>query len=181
MELERGMEMDPLSLVMNWTKGYLLYYMRQYQEAIDQLRRTLDLEPNFIRAHFDLALVYIQTGMYDEAIAEFKTWIEGTEEGPGAQSLLGYAYAASGRRQEAFAVIDELKAQSSQRYVSNYSIAVIYIGLGERDLGFEWLEKSYEAHEDPLISLKVNPRFDSLRDDPRFERLIRGIGLSPDK
>jgi serine/threonine-protein kinase len=180
-ELERGMEMDPLSLVMNWTKGYLLYYMRQYQEAIDQLRRTLDLEPNFIRAHFDLALVYIQTGMYDEAIAEFKTWIEGTEEGPGAQSLLGYAYAASGRRQEAFAVIDELKAQSSQRYVSNYSIAVIYIGLGERDLGFEWLEKSYEAHEDPLISLKVNPRFDSLRDDPRFERLIRGIGLSPDK
>ena len=180
-ELEKGMGMDPLSLVMNWTKGYLLYYMRRFQEALDQLRRTLDLEPNFIRAHFDLALVYIQTGMYDEAIGEFKMWIEETEKSPGAQSLLGYAYAASGRRQEAFALIEELKAQSSERYVSNYSIAVIYIALGEHDLGFEWLEKAYEAHEDPMVSLRVNPRFDSLRDDPRFEKLKNAVGLPSGK
>ncbi|HJZ10775.1 MAG TPA: hypothetical protein VJ521_01410, partial [Acidobacteriota bacterium] len=91
--------------------------------------------------------------------------------------LLGYAYAASGDREQAVKIIEELKQQSSKRFVSPYSIALIYIALQERDPAFEWLEKALEVHEDSLITLKVNPRFDSLRSDPRFQDLVRRVGL----
>src|SRR5262249_39061655 len=96
-----------------------------------------------------------------------------------AIGALGYVYAVSGRKEEAQRVLEELREMSKRRYISAYTIAIVYAGLGEADPAFEWLSKAYEERAQSLIFLKVNPRLHSLRSDPRFADLVRRIGLPP--
>jgi serine/threonine protein kinase/Tfp pilus assembly protein PilF len=177
-EAKRAQELDPLSIIINNDLGQVLYYARQYDQAIEQLQKTLELDANFVVAHFFLAFLYAQKAMYDEALAEVQ---KAMDLSAGDDSLmlaqLGAIYSYSGRRDEANKVLDELHQLSKQRYVSPFYMALIYMGFGQKDQAFEWLERAYKERDHWLETLKVHPWLDSLRPDPRFRALLKRIGL----
>jgi len=174
----RAQELDPLSLPINMTLGWVLLNARQYDQSVEQLRKTLEMDPNFILAHHRLGLVYEQQGRYDEAIAEFRQVVNLSAGKPLGITSLAHAYALSGNRAEAQRTLAELQEISQRRYVSPASIALIYVALGDKDQAFAWLEKADKGRDANLARLKVDPRFDSLRSDPRFADLVRRVGLS---
>ena len=178
-ERKRAQELDPLSLVINFEVGLALYYGRDYDHAIEQFQKTLELDQNFPPVQQFLPAAYAQKVMYDKAIAGFKNMIslQRGSEWSFALAGLGHVYAMSGKKSEARAVIDELKQLSGQQYVPASSIALVYTGLGEKDQAFAWLEKGYQERAFQLSWLKVEPRWDSLRSDPRFADLERRVGL----
>jgi serine/threonine protein kinase len=174
-ERKRAHELDPLSLTINFELGLAFYYARDYDKAIEQFQKTLELDQNFPPANVFLPAAYEQKGMYDEAVAQFKKAIPGGSEW--THSGLGHVYAVSGRKSEARKILDELKQVAKQQYVPAPGIALIYAGLGEKDQAFDWLEKGYEEHSFQMQHLNIEPRWDSLRSDPRFQDLVRRIGL----
>jgi len=176
-ETKRAQALDPLSLQMNTAFGEDTYYARQYTEAIAQLEKTTSLEPHYYRAYLWLGKAYEQNKLYREAIETFQKGMTQAERHPQLLASLGHVYALSGERDKANKVLDELREMSKQRYVSPYLIAVVYVGLGDKDQAFAWLDKAYQDRTFLLIWLKVEPLFDSLRDDPRFADLQRRVGL----
>jgi TolB-like protein/DNA-binding winged helix-turn-helix (wHTH) protein/Tfp pilus assembly protein PilF len=172
-EFKRAVALDPTSLLNNRSLGAAYHSARRYDEAIEQYRKTLEMDPNFRLVRANLGSAYLQKGMYNEGIAEF--------EKAGAVSRLGYAYAVAGRRAAAQKVLDQVIETSKQKYVPTERIALIYTGLGEKDNAFEWLEKGYEerAIGGPPVGIKVEPEFDPLRSDPRFQDLLRRMNLQP--
>ena len=176
-EMKRALELEPLSLNINLELGDMLYFARQYDQAIEQYRKTLDLDSSFVRAHIQLGHVYIQKGQYEEAISELKKAINLNSKDNFAIQLLGYTYAISGRTSEAYKALEELKERAKRTHVLPYDIAVIYVGLGEKDRAFEWLEKAFAERDEDLLYLKVDPVLDSLRSDPRFADLLRRVGF----
>jgi tetratricopeptide (TPR) repeat protein len=132
--------------------------------------------PGFWVGHLSLAQVYVQKGMYDEALAELRRAKGATVE---ARALMAYTYAVSGQRRQATRVLAELLELTKQQYVPPFHIATIYAGLGDKDRALAWLEKAYEQHDFWLRLLKVEPSLDSLRPDPRFQDLLNRMGLSP--
>jgi tetratricopeptide (TPR) repeat protein len=175
-EMAQALELDPVSLIINKNVGDPLYYMRHYDEAIEQYRKTLELDPNFFLARLWLGQSYEQKGMYKEAIAEFQN-ARSSEDNLSILGALGHVYAVSGNRVEAEKTIKELK-ELSERYVAPYHIAIIYAGLQKKDEAFQWLEEAYQSRDEWLLYLKIDPRLDSLRSDPRFEGLLRRIRLA---
>ena len=137
------------------------------------------MDANFHVAHEALGFAYTQTGRHGEGVSEFEKAIALSGGSPVIVAELRHAYALSGRRAEAQAGLDELKELSKQAFVLPYHIAAIHTGLGERDQAFEWLEKAYQEHYGGLAYVNVEPKFDSLRADPRFTDLVRRIGLAP--
>lgn len=179
LEQRRAQDLDPLSLSINASLGLLSLYARQHDQAIDQFRKTLEMDHNFPLAHLGLGEAYEQKGMYDEAVAEFQAAIALSGGSPVMVAALGHAYAISDRRGEAQKVLDELKELSKRRYVAPFDVAMVYAGLGEKDQAFEWLQRAYEERDDWLTFLKVEPRADTLRSDPRFQDLLQRVGLAP--
>ena len=175
-EVKRALELDPLSLNINWFLGVVYYFARQYDQAIEQYRKTLELDPNFFLPHTFLGLAYVQKSMYKEGIAELE---KAVAISPSNLSLafLGYGYAVAGRRLEAQKVLDQLNEISKEKYVPALHRALICAGLVEKDKAFEWLEKAYEEHF--IIAIKVHPAYDPLRSDPRFADLLRRMNLNP--
>ncbi len=178
-ERKLAQELEPLSLIMNFELGLGFYNARDYDQAIEQFQKTLELDQNFPPAHALLPAVYEQKGMYAEAIAGYKKSLTLKSEWAGPMAGLGHVYAVSGNKSEARRVLDELKRVSGQEYVPATSIALIYAGLGEKDQAFAWLDKGYEQRAFQLQGIKVEPRWDSLRSDPRFQDLMRRVGLPP--
>ncbi|HEY8186956.1 MAG TPA: protein kinase, partial [Pyrinomonadaceae bacterium] len=177
-ERKLAQELDPFSLVINFEAGLAFYFARNYDQAIDQFQKTLELDPNFLPAHGSLAAAYEQKGMYDKATAEFKDLTFKGSEWPMGVATLGHIYAVSGKKDEAQAVLNQLKDRSSQEYVPANSIALVYAGLGDKDQAFAWLERAYEERAFAIAQgLKRDPRWDSLRSDPRFADLVRRIGV----
>jgi eukaryotic-like serine/threonine-protein kinase len=178
-ERKLAQELDPLSPIVNFELGLAIYYTRDYDQAIEQFQKTLELDPNFPPAQQFLPAAYEQKGMYDQAIAEFKKAIPllGGNEWSLTRGGLGHVYAVLGRRSEALALVAELKQLSERGYVPATSVAVIYAGLGEKDQAFVWLEKGYEERAFQMQWLRLEPRWDNLRSDPRFADLLRRIGL----
>ncbi|MEK6324039.1 MAG: protein kinase [Acidobacteriota bacterium] len=176
-EMRRAQELDPLSLVKIAGIGEVLFYKRQYDQAIEQYQKALEMDPNSGFAHWAIGNVYVQKGMYKEAISEYQRSIPLSGDSPDEPASLGYAYALSGKRREAQQVIDELKERSKRRHISPAIIAFIYMGLGEKDQAFAWLDKAYEERDSILVLLKVEPMFDSLRSDSRFAALLRRAGF----
>jgi serine/threonine-protein kinase len=176
-QIRRAQELDPLSLPTNMALGWVLLNARQYDQGVEQLRKTLEMDPNFILAHHRLGLIYEQQGKYDEAIAEFRQVLNLSAGKPLGIASLAHAYALSGKRAEAQKALAELQEMSKQRYVSPASIAIIFAALGDKDQAFAWLEKAAKARDVMLARLKVDPRFDSLRSDPRFADLMRRVEL----
>jgi adenylate cyclase len=173
----RAQELDPLSLPINMTLGWILLTARKPDQSVDQLRKTLEMDPNFVLAHHRLGLAYEEQGKYDEAITEFRQVVNLTSGSPLGTAALARACALAGQRAEAQKIVAQLQEQSKTRFVTPSSIAVIYSALGDKDQAFAWLEKAYQVHDGILVRLKVDPRFDSLRSDPRFADLVRRVGL----
>lgn len=172
-ESRRALESDPVSLIVNTSFGFRLYNARRYTEAEKQLMKALDLDPNFFIARLGLGEVYAQTGRYAESLAELNK-AAGLSRIP-ALGALGYAYAVSGRRTEALRMLAELHEVSRRHYVSPADVAAIYTGLGDRNQAFNWLEKAYQERTPNLLFLNMEPKFDSLRKDSRFDDLVRRI------
>ena len=137
------------------------------------------MDPNFAAGHRPLGMAYEQKGMYMKAIAEFQKALAASQGNPFALGALGHAYAVSGNREKARQVLSDVLELSKHRYVPPFSTAVIYTGLGDKERALEWLEKAFDDRSLEMIFLKVDPRFDRLRADPRFANLLRRMGLSP--
>jgi len=181
-EANRARELDPVSSLMNQTAGNVFMLARDYGRAIEALQKTLELDANFAAAHSVLGCVYAYKGMCDEAIAEFEKVRALAGANPqvdgSIKALMGYAYAAGGRRNEALQIIEDIP---SPHEAQAYSIAAVYAALAEIERAFEWLNKAFQAHSFQLVSLKVDPAFDNIRSDPRFQDLLHRIGLSGGK
>lgn len=175
-EFKRAQELDPLSLIINAIGGFVFFYARQYDKAIEQCQKTLEIDTNFYPAHQYLGWTYVQKGMFEEAIMEFQKAIS-LSGGSKLWGYLGHAYAMSGRKSEAKEVINDLKELSKHRYVSPYEIALIYNALGEKEQAFEWLERAYKERSHSITKIKVDPRLNTLRLDPRFTDLLKKMGL----
>jgi len=176
-EIRRAQELDPLSLPINASVAYVFYLGRQYDEAIAAGKKTLEMDAVFPLTHQRLGLAYVQKKMYQEAIAEFQQAAKNSNRAPLAITSLGHAFAASGNKVEAQRVLAELKELSLRRYVSPYGIAMIYAALGDKEQAFQWLEKANDERNTEMVFLKVDPRADPLRNDPRFADLVKRIGL----
>jgi TolB-like protein/Tfp pilus assembly protein PilF len=174
-EAKRALDLDPVSPVMNHNLAERLYYARRFDEAIEQCRKTLEMDPSFSVTHSLLGRVYLAKGMYREAIAESENYLALTPHNPAAVASLAYTHARAGEGSQALQLLDELTALSKQRYVPSYLFALVYAGLGEKDHAFAWLEKAYEERSGALPYLKVNPSWDPLRSDPRFEGLVAKV------
>ncbi|MBA2525418.1 MAG: protein kinase [Pyrinomonadaceae bacterium] len=176
-EIKRAHELDPLSLSINTWYGRILAGAGQSDQAIEQLRKTIEMDPSFLLAYLRLGLIYEEKGRYDEAIAEFKQVLKLSGGKPLGIAALAHVYAMSGRREEAQENLDELLQLSKQRYVSPVWIAIIYVALGDKDQAFAWLEKGNEVRDHNVVRLKTDPRYEPLRSDPRFNDLVRRIGI----
>ncbi|MGQ0763144.1 MAG: TPR end-of-group domain-containing protein [Acidobacteriota bacterium] len=179
-EIRRAQELDPLSLIINTDLGQLLHFARRDDEAIEQLRRTIEMDPGFVMAHQRLAEVYERLGRFEEAAAEYQKAYPHHRTNLTQMSTLGRVYALSGNQTEAHKILSLIaRAPRGERaLVLKPNIALIHAALGENDLAFDWLEKAVAEKDVELILLKVNPLFDSLRDDPRFQNLLRRMKLT---
>ena len=178
-EMKKALELEPASLVMNTFMGATLYYAGRYDEAIDQCRRAIQMDPNFAAAHWHLGLAYEQKHDLDAATEEFKKAISLSGGSPLMRAALGGAYAASQKKHEANEMLNELNELAKRQYVSAYEVAKIYVALGNDDQAFQLLAKAYAEHAFHLAYLNVCPQFRSVRSDPRFQDLVRRVGLSP--
>ncbi len=176
-EYIRALELDPISLPINTSLGRNFQVARQYNQAIEQCKKALEIDSNFPWAHCVLAQAYLQKSMFEEAISEFQKAANLSDRSVEYLSQLAHAYAVSGNRNKALKIIEELNRRSKEIYVSEFRIALIYTGLGEMDKVFECLEKAHKERNADLAELKVEPRFDSLRSDPRFKALLKKMGF----
>jgi TolB-like protein/DNA-binding winged helix-turn-helix (wHTH) protein/Flp pilus assembly protein TadD len=174
-EMKKAQNLDPLSLIINADLAELLLLAHSYDESIQQSRRTIEMDPNFGLAHNQLGQAYLQKQMYAPAIAELEKAVQLSGGSPTSIANLARAYVASGKRSEAEKLLSDLKKRSSPNASLASEIAMIYASLGDRDQAMTWLEKGYEERFNPGVLLR--PGFDPLRSDPRFEDLVRRIGL----
>ncbi len=175
-EMKRALGSDPLNDFGLWGLGDSFYFARRYEQATEQYRRAIGVAPKFYWPRLMLGWAYEQQGKFSEAIAELNQAYR-LNDGSQVLASLGHAYAASGQRDEAQKVIAELQESTKRRYVSPYDVAAIYAGLGDKEQTLAWLEKAYEDRSGWLaLWLKVDPKFDLLRSDPRFRDLLRRIG-----
>lgn len=176
-ELKLAQDADPLSLIINSDLGKMYFFTGQSDNAIHQLKKTIDMDPQFPVAHLFLAMAYKQKGMMSDAIAE----LEREEHIPSSRAVfkfvLGYMYAEAGRRAEALRILDELQEPRPDRFAPAYGIALIHVGLDQKDEAFAWLEKARMDREPFLRYIKVDPNFDKLRSDPRFSELLLQVGF----
>ena len=173
----RALELEPLSLIINKNVGTVYYYARQYDRAIEQYTRALELDADFSRSHLYLGMAYAATGRHHDAVDELRIAL-GQSGGSGViVGILGHALGAAGRTQEARDLLAELTARDATQYVPAFNRALIHVGLGDVDLAFEQLNRAVDERSSWLVSLKIEPLLDSIRDDPRFADLVRRVGL----
>ena len=175
--MHKARELDPFSPVINWTLGYIYYYARQHDKAIEQFQYTLMIDSSFFRANIDIAMACVQKGMFQEAVSEMEKVIKGRSLTPWMLSSSGYVLGRAGRTEDAERVIQELLDSKRRPFVSNYGLSMVYLGLGNHEEALNWLERAHEEREDALTSIKVNPRLDPLRNQPRFQALIERMAL----
>jgi serine/threonine protein kinase/Tfp pilus assembly protein PilF len=175
--MRNGHELDPLSLIINVAVGWAFYFSCRYDEAIEQLRRTVELDPNYPVTYWILGLLLRKTRCYELAITEGEKAVKLSGGSPLMRAALAHTFGTAGRTEEAFQILDDLTKLAKKKYVAPYFFAGIHIGLGENDRAIEYLEKSYEEHSHWLIYLRIDPSMDGLRDNPRFQDLLRRVGL----
>ena len=173
----RARELDPFSLSISAQRGFLLENARRYDEAIAQLRSVIEMDPNHYSAYWMLGHTYAANKQFDEAIAASEKAVDLSQRTPGALGILGLAYGLANRKAEANRVLDELVELNKTRYVTPAAFVNVYIGLGDKDKAFEWLDKAVQERSNYVAYLKVFPIADPLRSDPRFADLLRRVGL----
>jgi len=176
-EMARARELDPVFLLYRALEGMLFHHARRDAEALDRLQKAVDLDANFWVTHLMLGKVYTQQRKYPEAIEEFGKARELSHGNSEAIASIGYVAALAGDKLKAQAVLDELKALSNEHYVPPVNVALVLSALGETNEALAWLEKGCAERDVRLTLLKVDPRWDSLRSDPRFIAILKRIGL----
>jgi eukaryotic-like serine/threonine-protein kinase len=175
-EINYAINLDPLSLIINKDLGSHYYWARRYDEAIEQFRKTIAMEPNFFLAHGELGWAYCGKGLYNDALASFS---QAVKISGGARSVdlagMGYTYARLGELEKAREILSDLLRQSDQRFISPDDIALVYAALGEFDSAFSYLEKSVQERGFWICFIMVDHRFDIMRQDTRFEKIISGV------
>jgi TolB-like protein/Tfp pilus assembly protein PilF len=171
-EGKRAVELDPLSLIINADLGSTLMIARRYDDAIAQFKRTLALDDKFAYAHWNLGEALYLKGDTKAAIAEYEK-ARALDDDPEILALLGRAYAETGRKGEALELLAQLQEKGKTEYVRNYLYTILYIGLGDRNTALDYLEKARDGAETPDTGwIKVDPLFDPLRGEPRFQQLV---------
>jgi len=177
-EMNRARELDPLSAYIHVGTATPALFARRYDQAIEQLRKSVTWNPDFPSAHHNLGLAYAHKGLYEEAIAEMKKAIS-LDSGWTNLAFLGAIYAKAGKQEEARKVLDEMRERARREHVSEYGFALIHAGLGDKDRALASLEKAYTGRDEYMILLKVDQFLDGLRSDPRFTDLLRRMNLAP--
>jgi len=172
----KAMETDPLSLVVNSDLGLFLYRAGRYEQAIAQCRKTLELDPNYAWGHLLCGLCALWQGETTTAIAEFQR-AKALDPLPWFDGWLGYAYATSGERTQAEEILREAEALAKQRYIPPEINMLVYLGLGDKEKALGWLERCYQEQDGTCWWLKVDHVYDGLRKEPRFQALLRKVGL----
>jgi serine/threonine protein kinase/tetratricopeptide (TPR) repeat protein len=175
--MKSSQELDPLSLIISAAIGWAFYMARRYEDAIEQLRRTVELDPNYPVTYWILGLLLRKMGHYDLAIVEGEKGVQLSAGSPLMNAALAQTFGAAGKKKKALQILDDLTKLTKQKYVAPYFFAGIYVGLGQNDRAMEYLEKCYEEHSHWLIYLHIDPSMDGLRSSPRFQDLLRRVGL----
>jgi TolB-like protein/Tfp pilus assembly protein PilF len=179
-ESEHALQTDPLEPSLRTHLGWHLYYAREFGTAVKELRHALEMEPHFRPAQDLLGLALLEIGQADEAI-EVLERASSYHQTPETLAALAYACASSGRTSRAREVVTLMQDRSRVRNLSAYFIAVAFAGLNELDSAFHWLERACDRHESNLMYLAVEPKHDALRPDPRFDEMLRRVGLPQPK
>jgi serine/threonine-protein kinase len=174
---EKGVALDPLQIRNNCNLGWTYYGARQYDKSIEQARRTLELPGAPLWDHIWIAMSYNLQGKYEEAFNTLENIRSKAENWPPWMAEMVYVYARTNRIDEAQDIIDKLLERASKRYVNEYFIAVAYTGFKDIDRTFEWIEKGISNRSSRILSIKSDPKFDFLRDDPRYGVLLKKMGL----
>jgi TolB-like protein/Tfp pilus assembly protein PilF len=177
-EIEKAEELDPVSVSIKRDLALTYYYSRRYEEAAEHCQGAIELDRNFHGAYWALGLVYEGLSLYAESVAAFRKGLSLAPETPRLLGSLGHAYAVWGKHSEAHEVLDQLKRLSATTYVSPFDFALVHLGLGNLGASIEWLEVAYESRSYELVSSRVDPKFDSIRSDVRFSRLLSRHGLA---
>jgi TolB-like protein/DNA-binding winged helix-turn-helix (wHTH) protein/Flp pilus assembly protein TadD len=174
-EMRKAENLDPLSLVINSDLAEILSLAHSYDESIQQSRKTIEMDPNFALAHNHLGQAYLQKHMNEEAVAELQKAVQLSGGNATCLANLARAYVASGKKNEAEKLLSDLKRRSDSSHSLAAEIAMVYTSLGDSDQAMSWLKRGYEERFNPGVLLR--PGFDPLRSDPRFEDLVRRVGL----
>lgn len=177
-EARRAQALDPVSLPTGSNTAMALYFNRQYDEAIEECMRVLEIDPKFARSYEDLGRAYLEKGMRHQAMSAFKKAVSHSGRGPGYLASLAHAHAQAGRNTKALDLLKELNELARKQYVSSFAFALVYAGLGQEDEAFLWLDKAYEERASALPFVKINPRLMSLRSDTRFHSLLGRLRLA---
>jgi DNA-binding winged helix-turn-helix (wHTH) protein/TolB-like protein/tetratricopeptide (TPR) repeat protein len=176
-EARRTQELEPLSFITDAHLAWIFYLAGRNDEAIAECNKLLEVDPAFFPARRYLGLAYESKKMYAEATAQFEQGVK-LSGSPLMLALLGHSYAVAGNGAAARKVLADLNGMSAQKYVSPYTIAAIYAGLGDNDQAFRWLETAYDERDIWLMNLKVDPVFAKLRGEPRFKEITIRAGLN---
>ena len=176
LRLKKSHDLDPLSLIINDAIGWHLYFSHRYEEAIEQLRRTLELDPNYPVTHWILGVLLRMIGHYEMAIAEGERGVTLSGGSPLIRGALAHTLGAAGKTTQARQILNDMTEQAKQKYVSPYFFAGIHVGLGENECAIDYLEKCHEERSHWLIYIDKDPSLDALRDNRRFQKLVRDIG-----
>jgi TolB-like protein/DNA-binding winged helix-turn-helix (wHTH) protein/Flp pilus assembly protein TadD len=175
--LQRARELDPINVDALVNDGFLLFLARHYDEAIQTLRSVLAVQPDIARAHWFMGYNLIAKGQPELAIPELEKAVVLSDRSPAVIGVLVRAYAHVGRRADALRLLAELKKRSQAGYVPAGAFINAYLGLGDKEQAFVWLERGYEEKSGIMPLLKAHPHFDPIRNDPRFADLIHRLGL----
>ena len=176
-ELLTAQSLDPVSSIISRDLAQISHFQRNYEEALEQCDYTIEQNPHFSAAYWTLGLVQEQRGELEEAIAAFQRAIELSPPAPRIVGSMARVYALVGRKQDSLKLLSDLNDLATKRYVSPFELALTYFALGRKDEGFERLRKAFEDRCFELITIRMDPRFDEARDDPRFIALFSQLGL----
>ena len=176
-EIRRAQQLDPLSPLINTEIGFQFYYDKRYDEAIQQLRNTLQTDPKFPLAHLWLGRAYQQKGMYEEAISEYRQTDTSWPQWVVSLAAIGNVEGIAGKTAEARDMLSKLNTLSEVKYVTPYGTALLYAGLGDKVQTFNWLDRAVQGRSHWLVWIRLDPRWEDVKTDPRFKEIIRSVGF----
>ena len=176
-EIQQAHGLDPLSLIISTAVGRVLHFQRKYDQAIEQCRRTLEMDAGFLQARFDLGMACAHAGRYDEAIAAFESALGSDDPRSLMRAVLGHIYGRAGRSAQAEEVLRDLERRYRRGEATSYDLSIVFLGLGRVEDGLEWLERACDTRSGLLVYLKVEPMFDRVRSEPRFGALMERMAF----
>ncbi len=176
-EIQTAQALDPVSAIISRDRALIFYYLREFEWALEQCDHTIESNPHFAPAYWALGLIQEQRGEFDESAAAFERAIQLSPSSPRMRGALGRTLALAGKRKEAMQILNELHELAAKKYVSPFELASVHFALGQMEPGFEWLTRACQDRCYEMVSLRVDPRFDSLRGHPMFKSLASKLGV----